>query len=860
MTRHWFASSLILSSLVISPSFGQVYSDFGANDERVSQMRPGFQHQNVDPAAARGRIVVAPAPVQLVDDSEGTTKSFLPKWLDWRKNKTEPKAEPKVTPKRTNTGKPKNQSQANGSNSAEPLPPDPSSMQNASLPGLGGTPLPRTSRPSATSAGATTAKPQASTPATQSQVTQSKQQSSKPSTPNLSGMRMAAREPAAASSSATSSNSEPPTTRSSPAHRTAPNISPEELRRELSGTFPTATTNEGNTGNSKPTDTIADTAASTDKSSGVSETSTTGAEAESSNSPIALPTMSPSADKSPASTKASVPALDSTMDKSAAPPNNTSSGSSVSARHSNSAYSKNNSTRVPTVNKATPQTSRGKEVFGDATTSNDPSVLASNQTPVLNVDIRGPKQILVGRESLYRVRLQNQSDVPADGVVATVRIPSGAEVVNTSATQGSVQAGRDPQSAGQLQWHLAHLDRRAGETLEVRLIPRESKPLELGVSWTLAPVGSRAVVEVQEAKLNLEIAGPNEVLFNKPQKFKLTLSNPGTGAAENIKIDLVPPGGGADKVISHPLGSLAAGASQTVEVELTARDAGKMAIKAVASADGGLKSESAKEVFCRKPELALDWRGPATKFAGTMATYFIRVRNPGTAPTDSVTVRATLPEGAEFTSASEGQTYDAAHREVAWRIGTLNPGDDNYMELKCVLKSAGKNTLNVSATSATGDLTDKKVAETNVVAIADLKLDVTDPSGPVAIGTQAVYEIHVRNRGANAAKDINVVALFSEGIEPEQADGGSSTVADGRVTFKPIDELPAGREVVLKIRAHAVQPGTHVFRAEVVCRDLDTKLVSEETTRFYADDVSPNEGAQKGESASRSNAFGPAIK
>lgn len=670
---------------------------------------------------------------------------------------------------------------------------------------------------------------------------------------------MAARDPAAGASSVTSSSSDTPTTRSSPAHRTAPNISPEELRRELSGTFSTSPTNEGSPGNSKSTDATADTATATDKSRGMNESSTLGSEAESSNAPIALPTMSPSANKSTTSAKASVPTLDPNMDKSASAPN-ASSGSSVNSHHSNSAYGKNNSSRVPTATKVAPQASRGKEVFGDAASSNDPSVLASNQTPVLKVDIRGPKQILVGRESLYRVRLQNQSDVPADGIVTTIRIPSGAEVVNTSATQGSVQAGRDPQSAGQLQWHLAHLDRRAGETLELRLIPRESKPLELGVSWTLAPIGSRAVVEVQEAKLNLEIAGPSEVLFNKPQKFKLTLSNPGTGAAENIKVDLVPPGGGADKVISHPLGSLAAGASQTVEVELTARDAGKMAIKAIASADGGLKIESSKEIFCRKPELAIDWRGPATKFAGTMATYFIRVRNPGTAATDGVTVRATLPEGAEFTSASEGQSYDAAHHEVAWRIGTLNPGDDNYMELKCVLKTSGKNTLNVSATSATGDLTDKKIAETNVVAIADLKLDVTDPSGPVAVGTQAVYEIHVRNRGANAAKDINVVALFSEGIEPEQGEGGSSTVADGRVTFKPIDELPAGREVVLKIRAHAVQPGTHVFRAEVVCRDLDTKLVSEETTRFYADDVSPNDGAPKGESASRSNAFGPAIK
>ena len=72
-----------------------------------------------------------------------------------------------------------------------------------------------------------------------------------------------------------------------------------------------------------------------------------------------------------------------------------------------------------------------------------------------------------------------------------------------------------------------------------------------------------------------------------------------------------------------------------------------------------------------------------------MATYFVRVRNPGTAPAEDVTVKASLPEGAEFTSASEGQIFDTKTREVAWHVGTLRPGDDNYMELKCVLKTAG---------------------------------------------------------------------------------------------------------------------------------------------------------------------------
>jgi hypothetical protein len=101
------------------------------------------------------------------------------------------------------------------------------------------------------------------------------------------------------------------------------------------------------------------------------------------------------------------------------------------------------------------------------------------------------------------------------------------------------------------------------------------------------------------------------------------------------------------------------------------------------------------------------------------------------------------------------------------------------------------------------------------------------------VGEEAVYEIIVQNRGANTAQDVNIVALFSDGMEPIAAEGAMSEVADGRVSFHTIDSLPVGRQMVLRIRAQAVRAGNHVFRAEVLCRDLEIKLAAEETTRFF---------------------------
>lgn len=831
---------LVLGVFVVTSAFGQNGNQRKSLSQRMADMRRGWSQPEQT------------APVEDFPTPEAEGGSLIPNWLSSGNSKKptnaqqqKQNAQQKNGAQRSNrTGQPQAKQQTTQSRAATR--PSPTAQQGAnsskgfSLPGLGGSPL----------------------PAGDIQVPQTRAGSN--STPNRYGTAPAAddnypviRDVAPRSQATKSPTTNQETPRHSSTPRKSPSVDSQTFRREFSGSFssgndePVARTAQANDRSATSGDVAVD--ASVDESA--DDTASTEA------TPALNPTLeAPASDGSAEEEKSSrgnyLPANE-PLPRSAAEAfgDSTSGSPSLGA----SEFVRNpRSNALPTQ----PSAARSKEAFGEALQiagGGDPSVLVSNQTPVITTDIRGPKQILVGRESVYRVRLQNQSATAADGIVATIRIPSSAEIVETTATQGTVRPVQNDGAPTQLEWQVSSLDARGSEVVDIRLIPRESRSLELGVSWTIAPVGSRAIVEVQEPQLKIDIGGPTEVLFDKPQVFRLTLSNPGTGPAENVRIDLVPPGGTQETATSHAFGDLAPGESKSVEIELTAREAGKLQMKAVAAAEGGLVADVAKEIFCRKPELQVDWRGPATKFAGTPATYFFRVRNPGTAPAEDVTVQVVLPEGAEFTSASEGQEFNAERREVSWRIGTMNPGDDNYMELKCLVQSPGANQFKVTATNGAGTLSDSKVAETMVEALADLKLSVSDPSGPVAVGTQAVYEIHVVNRGSNTARNVNIVALFSEGIEPEQAEGNSYTVADGRVSFRSIEELQAGRDVTLRIKARALRAGTHVFRAEVLCSDLEIKLAAEETTRFYADDVLP-EGEESSEQTTSRYGFESAVR
>jgi uncharacterized repeat protein (TIGR01451 family) len=459
-------------------------------------------------------------------------------------------------------------------------------------------------------------------------------------------------------------------------------------------------------------------------------------------------------------------------------------------------------------------------------------VLFARQSPLMGVETTGPKSITVGKEAAYSVAITNAGDVAAQDVVVSIKIPEWCDVVSAKPTSGTADAAGE-QRTEPLAWRLPRLEARSKEQLVVRLVPRASRPFDLAVQWSCSPAVSQAMVEVKEAKLTMTLDGPSEVLYGQTKVYRLTLSNPGTGDAENVVLFLAPVDGGPGAPTRHDVGLVRAGESKSVEVELTARQAGSLAVKAVAVAEGNLRADVAEEILVRRAALKTAANGPELKFAGTPTSFTISVANPGNAPAENIAVAAILPPGAKFLSSNGGQFVESEHK-VTWTLSNLRPNAEQEVEFQCTLTAPGANRVQVLATAA-GDLNDSAAVTTNVEALADLKLEVTDPPGPLAVGDEMVYEVHIRNRGTKAAENVDVATFFSNGIEPVSAQGGQHDISPGQVVFRPIASIPPGTEAVLKVKARADLPGNHVFRAEVNCASVGAKLASEETTLFYGD-------------------------
>ncbi len=465
---------------------------------------------------------------------------------------------------------------------------------------------------------------------------------------------------------------------------------------------------------------------------------------------------------------------------------------------------------------------------------NQSGVLFSRKSPNLSVETFGPRTISVGRESTYEVHVINSGNVAAEGLVVYVSLPEWAEIAAAEASAGAAQAAEINKKDGTVRWNVGSLSAKGRERLTLKIVPRQSRPFDLSVRWDYKPVASQASIEVQEPKLVMQLDGPHEVFYGKKELFQLHLANTGTGNAENVVLTLMPIGTGENVQATHKIGVLAAGEKKTLEVELTARQAGKLSIQLDVRADGNLHAELAEKVLVRRAGLKIDFAGPKIQFVDTVGNYAISILNPGNAPARNVKFELALPPGAKYLSGIDGARLNASGDKLTWTLDSLDPQKERHFALKCSMGTTGLCRLRLTA-AGDDDLTAQAETVVQVDAVADLTMDVKDPAGPIPIGEEVVYEVRVRNRGTKEARNVEVFAYFSRGIEPISADGGESRLGPGQVVFQPIAALAPNAEKVFKIHARAATAGNLVFRAETHCKPVNARLISEATNLYYGD-------------------------
>src|SRR5581483_6175212 len=156
-------------------------------------------------------------------------------------------------------------------------------------------------------------------------------------------------------------------------------------------------------------------------------------------------------------------------------------------------------------------------------------------------------------------------------------------------------------------------------------------------------------------------------------------------------------------------------------------------------------------------DLTVRLSGPKQQYLNLAARYFLTVANPGAAPADNVLLTASLPDKATFLKASGEGKFLAG--QVAWLLGTIQPGARKTVELVLRAKNPGEICIEARALADRGLTAQDKLCTHFLPGVSALTQEMVDRHDPIEVGGETSYPITIRNQGSTAVTNIRIKTI-----------------------------------------------------------------------------------------------------
>ncbi len=486
-----------------------------------------------------------------------------------------------------------------------------------------------------------------------------------------------------------------------------------------------------------------------------------------------------------------------------------------------------------------PNRSRGSTVSfiapqhpsASVTASSHPAATGSRQTAVTLEWVK-KSDFNVGQESQVELVVKNTGTSPADHVIVEAVFQSPLRLVSA--------LPKPSENRERLSWKLDRLAPGAEQRIALTLIP--GRRGELGFLAEVHCTGSAAAnFRVEEPLLNIAVKGPAEVMLGDSASQTVVVSNPGSGAAHDVKISARLSKGlefhrGEAAAGELEIGTISPGESRTVRLPLTALQGGSQTITITASSSSDVSSDASATIKVISPSLKLQAEGPALRYKGRNARFTAQVTNDGSVANNNVRVTQTIAAGFQFVSADHGGKYDPAQQTVSWFLGRLEP--EQSIEVACELLPVelGEFAQKFQVISDAGAKSESTV-EIQVDGAPKLTMEVVDLDDPVEVGVETAFEIRLKNTGTKAAQHVAVSCELPDSVQLLSSHGPTDATTKSRnLTFKPLSQLAPGQDVVYRVHVKGTEDGQQRIKARVSSDSLTEPLLQEEATRFYSDE------------------------
>jgi uncharacterized repeat protein (TIGR01451 family) len=460
----------------------------------------------------------------------------------------------------------------------------------------------------------------------------------------------------------------------------------------------------------------------------------------------------------------------------------------------------------------------------------EPGNTTGRQEPAVSVEWIGPPTAKVGRPAEYTVAVRNVCNIPVQQVMVRVRIPGGMTV---SATDPKPSASDN----NVLMWEIGTMLPRTEKSLQMKLIA-EGRGTMGCQAWVTFTGSTANRIKVIEPKLVLKAQAPDKVLVGDGATFVLTVTNPGDGPAEQVKLHAA-----LSEGLKHPkgnkvdydLGNLNAGESRSVQVICSTDQGGTQICDAMAEAEGDLKAQDKATVNVIMPRLDLEIAGPKLRYLDRKAVYVLKVTNPGDAAATNVTVNDMVPAGFKFIGASDGGRHDFSTRTATWFVGEVGPGQTKEVKMECVAINPGEFKFLASAQAARG-LKVEKEHLTRVEGLSAIMLEVVDTEDPIEVGADTSYEIRVTNTGSKTETNLKLVCTIPDEMQFKTAQGPARYHEQGKeIVFDELPKLAPRADAIYRIMVKGMTPGDVRFKAQITSTNLTKPVLEMESTRIYED-------------------------
>ncbi len=464
-----------------------------------------------------------------------------------------------------------------------------------------------------------------------------------------------------------------------------------------------------------------------------------------------------------------------------------------------------------------------------------PDTPLGRQEPAVSMEWIGPAVVKVGQPQDYTLALRNACNIPVQEVLVRVSLPAGMKVEVTepkAEIENSVYI-----------WRVGAMLPRQEKNMQMKLVA-DARGEVTPKAWVTFTGLSVLHVRVREPKLLLKTLTQEKVMVGDAAAFTLTVSNPGDGSADQVKIHALLSEGldhGRDNKVDFEIGNLAAGETRSVQLICGTRVGGPQKCECTATADGGLTAQDTGILNVIMPRLDLQVVGPGLRYLDRKALYTLRVTNPGDAAATNVTVGDVVPAGFKVLAASDGGRHDYNTRTVSWFLGEIGPGQTREVKFEAQAIEPGEHKHKASAVGARGLKAESELT-TRVEGLSAIMLELVDTEDPIEVGADTTYEVRITNTGSKAETDIKLVAVVPEKMEFKGAQGPVHYREDGKtIVFEPVEKLAPRADAFFKITCKAQQPGTVRFKIQVTSTNLVEPVTKEEPTRIYSDapDVKP---------------------